>query len=406
MPGPIVRPIAPEELPRFVHAMELAFHDRPTEEGVERERLIAEPERFFVALDGDDFVGTAGACSTRLTVPGPRSLPAAGITAVGVRASHRRRGINTALMGALLGQAAERGEPLVYLWASESAIYGRFGYGIASFCAELELPTRHGTFVEGTELSGNMRLAPRDEALPQMRPVYERVAASRPGMIAMEDRWWKRLFDERKRDEDKPTFFALHEDEGVVDGYAVYQVKHEWAHSVSHNEVEVQHLIAATPSATASLWRFLRDIDLVATVKAWDRPGDEELLWLTAEPRRMKMIVSDGLWVRIVDVNRSLEGRGYASDGTLVVDVADRFRPETAARYQLVVRDGSGSCARTDAEPDLSCGIDALGAVYLGGVSFRQLARVQQMREHTPGSLARADAMFASDPSPWFGFIY
>ena len=406
MHDPTVRPIAPEELPRFVHAMELAFHDRASDEGVERERLIAEPERFFVALDGDDFVGTAGACSTHLTVPGPRSLPAAGITAVGVRASHRRRGINTALMAALLDQAAERGEPLVYLWASESAIYGRFGYGMASFCAELELPTRHGAFVEGTEMGGRIRLAPRDEALPLMRPVYERVAAWRPGMVAMEDRWWKRLFDERKRDEDKPTFFALHESEGVVDGYAVYQVKHEWAHSVPNNELEVQHLIAATPCATASLWRFLLDIDLIATVKAWDRPADEELLWLAAEPRRMKLIVSDGLWVRLVDVRRSLEGRGYASDGTVVFDVADRFRPQTTARYELVVRDGSGSCTRTDAEPDISCGVDALGATYLGGVSFRQLARVQQMRELTPGALARADVMFASDPSPWFGFIY
>lgn len=402
-----IRSIDPDELRAFMQTVLFAFHEGELEEGVELERLILEPDRYFAALDGDLMVGTAGACSTRLTVPGARSLPAAGVTAVGVIPSHRRRGITTRMMATLLDQAAERAEPLVYLWASESAIYGRFGYGMASFCTELEMTTYRSAFVPGVQAGGRLRALPREQALPLMRPVYDAVAASRPGMIEIDDRWWRWLFFERKRDKDEPPFFAVHEDpDGTVDGFAVYSVKHEWPHGVASNELKVRWLIAASPAATAGLWRYLLDVDLIATVKAWDRPADEELLWLVREPRRLKLTTSDGLWLRLIDIPAALAGRRFGSDGRLVLEVEDAFRPATSGRYELVVEGGEGTCRRTDAEPDLSSGVAALGAAYLGGSSFRQLERAHQVREVTPGALERADAMFASDPSPWFGFIF
>src|SRR5215207_677676 len=216
-----IRAIGPDELPTFMQALVQAFHGRYREEDLERERLIAEPDRYFAAFDGDVIVGTAGACSTALTVPGGLSLPAPGITAVGVLPSYRRRGINTRLMGTLLDQAAERGEPLAYLWASESAIYGRFGYGMASLCTEIEMAADRSAFVPGVRTGARVRVLPRERALPRMRPVSDEVARTRPGMIAVDDRWWRALWQERKRDEDRPPFFALHEDDdGTVDGYA------------------------------------------------------------------------------------------------------------------------------------------------------------------------------------------
>lgn len=403
-----IRSIAPEELPAFMRTLEHAFHGgHQLEESIQFERRIFEPDRYFVALEGDEMVGTAGACTTRLTVPGARSLTAPGVTAVGVLPSHRRRGINTRLMGALLDQAAERDEPLVYLWASESPIYGRFGYGMAAWCTELEIGTDRSAFGPAVRIEGRVRALPREQALPLMRPVYERVAASRPGMVALEDRWWTWMFLQSKKDEDEPLFFAVHEDpDGVADGYVAYKVKDEWQHGVSANKLKVEQLIAASPTASAGLWRYLLDVDLVATVKAWDRPADEELLWFVQEPRRLKLMTSDGLWVRLVDVAASLAGRRYGSDGRLVFEVDDGFRPGTSGRYELIVEAGEGACTRTDAEPEIACSVAALGAAYLGGPSFRQLERAYQVRELAPNALARADAMFSSDPSPWFGFVF
>jgi predicted acetyltransferase len=402
-----IRAIAPDELPAFMSTLEFAFHGREHEDDLEQERLIAEPDRYFVALDGDRMVGTAGACTTRFTVPGGGSITAPGVTAVGVLASHRRRGINTRLMAALLDQAAERGEALAYLWASESAIYGRFGYGMASLSADIELAANRSAFVDGVEVPGRVRLLPRDEALPLMRTAYDAAAAERPGMIAVDDQWWQWLFFERKKDRDEPLFFAVHLDGAdVPDGYAVYTVKHEWPHGVPTNELEVQNMVCATAGAEAALWRYLCDVDLVATVRARHRPPDDASLWLMREPRRLHFTLGDGLWLRIVDVCSALAARRYSADGRLVLEVRDAFRPATSGPYELTVEGGEGTCRRTDAEPELVCGIGALGAAYLGGSSFRQLRRAQQVDEVEPGALARADAMFAWDPAPWFGFIF
>lgn len=401
-----IRTIAPDEVDDFVKVLVRAFHGQWVLEDAEADRLIAEPDRWFVASDGDEVVATAGACTTELTVPGG-SLPAPGITAVGVLPSHRRRGINTLLMRAILDQAAERDEPLAYLWASETPIYGRFGYGIASLCTLLEMPADRSAFVPGVPITGRVRLRERDAALPLMRPVYDMVAATRPGMIAIDDRWWSALWFRRKEDEDKPQFFALHEDDaGVVDGYAVYTVKHDWTANVPAHVLEVDRLISANAEATAALWRFLFDVDLIATVKADDRPVDDDLLWLVADTRRLKALMQDGLFVRVLDVERALSGRRYSADGRVVLEIDDAFRPSTSGRYELVVDGGEGSCRRTDAEADLALGVTPLGSTYLGGVSFRQLARAHQVTERSPGALARADAMFAWDPSPWFGFVY
>ena len=401
-----IRAIEQDELPRFVETLATAFHDAVTPEWVESESMVAEPDRYLVAIDGDRFVGTAGACTTRFTVPGG-SVTAPGITAVGVVPSHRRRRINTELMRAQLDEAARRGEPLAYLWASESPIYPRFGYGMASLCAELEVSTDRSAFVEGTPLAGTVHLLPREEALPMMRPAYDAAAAARPGMIALDDRWWQWLFRVSKEDEDEPRFYAVHVDDGgTPDGFAVYRVKHDWRFSVPSNELKVQRMVCADTGAEAALWRFLFDVDLIATVKAWDRPADDTILWLVQEPRRLRFTVADGLWVRLLDVPASLAARRYAADGRLVVEVRDGFRPSTSGRYELVVDGGSATCVPTDSEPDLRCDVAALGAVYLGGPTFGQLHRAHQVEEVRQGAVARATAMFSWEPSPWFGFVF
>lgn len=403
----VIRSIEADELPAFMKTLELAFHGSDEAEQLENEQLIAEPDRYFAAFDGDRIVGTAGACTTRLTLPGRRSTIAPGITAVGVLPSHRRRGINTRLMAALLDQAAERGETLAYLWASESPIYGRFGYGMASLCAELEMPTRRSAFVDGVEILGRVHLLEREDALPMMRHVYDETSAARAGMIEMTERFWEWLFKPQRRDKDERAFFALHEDDrGVPDGYAVYKVKHDWSHGVPSNELKVDQMVCANAGAEAALWRYLFDIDLVATVKAWDRPPDDAVLWLVQEPRLLRFSVSDGLWVRLLDVGAALEARGYAADGRLVLEVHDDLRPETSGRFELVVSDGAGSCSRTSAEPEVEGRVAGWGAAYLGGTSFQQLGRAQQLWERSPGALARADAMFHAEPSPWFGFVF
>jgi predicted acetyltransferase len=196
--------------------------------------------------------------------------------------------------------------------------------------------------------------------------------------------------------------YAVHFDElGEADAYAVYWVKHDWTESLPAGTMNLKECIASTPSGYADIWRYLFDVDLVAKVEAWNRPADEPLLHLLREPRRLRFSVGDGLWLRLVDVVASLEARSYATDDRIVVEIDDPFRPETSGTYELIAEGGAGRSARTDAEADLSGSVNILGATYLGGTSFHQLAWAGQVVEHSTGALDRADAMFASTPAPW-----
>ena len=402
-----IRAIAPEEYEAFSRVLEEAFSEKIRADELENERKIAEFDRCLVAVDGDEFVGGSSAASLRIGVPGGAAVPVAGITGVGVKPTHRRRGINTALMRRQLDEARDRGEALAALHASEGGIYGRFGFGMGTFIGSIEIEVAGTAFVRGYRLSGRVRLLSRDDALPLMRSVYDRARRLRPAGIELDDRWFEWLFFVGEADKDEPPFWAVHEsDEGEPDACAVYKVKHEWPGSVPKLELKVELLLAATPQAHADMWRYVFDIDLVDRVKAWNRPVDEPLLHLLQDPRRLGLSVKDGMWIRLVDVAAALEARGFATDGRVVLEVRDPFCAWNEGRYSVEVSSGRAACQPTEDEPDIACSVNDLGAVYLGGSTFAQLARAGLVTEARPGGLSAADALFTSDVAPWSAVFF
>jgi predicted acetyltransferase len=401
-----IRTIDDDEFEECLRSLELSFSGVITPEDVRRERLIAETDRWLAAFDDGRMVGGAAAASYRFTVPGGAQVRAAGVTAVGVQPTHRRRGINTSLMRAQLDDVRARGESIAVLYASEGGIYGRFGYGLSSFLGEIDMEVGRSAYIRGYRTTGRVRLLTRGDALPLMRPVYDSAQERRPGMIAVDDRWWEWLFFEEEKEKDEPTFFAVHDTDGVADAFATYRVKHEWIDSLPNLELSVRQLVAITPQAYADIWRYLFDIDLVRRVKAWNRPVDEPLFFLMQEPRRLRFRMSDALRVRLVELPAALEARGYVGDGRIVVEVEDGFCPWNEGRFTLDVTAGTATCGRTGDEPDIACSAADLGAIYLGGTTFRQLHRAGRVAELRPGGLDRADTLFASDPAPWSSFIF
>ena len=401
-----IRTIAEDEFEVYLRAIGLSFSGATTAEDVERERLVVEIDRCLAALDEGRIVGGAMAVSFHITVPGGTQVAAAGVTGVGVQPTHRRRGINTSLMRAQLDDIRSRGEPIAALYASEGGIYGRFGYGLASFLGEIDLEVGRSSFIRGYRSTGRVRLLPRSDALPLMRQVYDRAQPRLPGMIALDDRWWECLFFEGEKDKDDPRFLAVHDTDGVPDAFASYRVKHDWTDSLPKLELTVGHLVATSPQAYADIWRYVFDIDLVDRVKASNRPVDDPLFHLIEEPRRLRFRTGDGLRVRLVDVPAALQARGYVGSGRIVVGVEDPFCPWNEGRYGLEVTGGAATCQRTDDEPDIACSATDLASTYFGGTSFRQLHRAGRVDERRPGGLERADALFASDPAPWSSFFF
>jgi predicted acetyltransferase len=402
-----IRTIREDEYETAARSLEMAFSGRISDEDLAQDRPVTEFDRWYAAFDDGRIVGNAAAASYRMTVPGGATVPTAGITSVGVLPTHRRRGINTALMRKQLDDVHARGEPLAALYASEGGIYGRYGFGVAAFLGEINLEVGRSDFIRGYRQAGSVRLLEREEALPLARPVYDAERARRPGMIEVDDRWWEWMFlESAKKREEEPTRYAVHEVEGVADAFATYTVKHEWPASIARLELTVRRLVASTPQGSADIWRYLFDIDLVHTVDAWNRPADEPLLDLMQEPRRLRFGLMDGLYVRVVDVSTALTARTYATDERLVLEVSDPFCPWNEGRWLLRTASEGVTCEPSDAEADLACTATDLGAVYLGGFGFRRLHRAGRVRELTAWALARADAAFGWDPAPWCAFMF
>jgi len=376
----------------------------PIDDQFQRVERVLPPERMHAAWEKGVAVGGAGAFPFMLTVPGGR-VAAAGVTAVAVLPTHRRRGVLRALMRAQLDACRERGESVAYLWATEDTIYGRFGYGIASFTAEIDLPRERSAYSASFEPAGNARMVPLSEAEDVVAPIYERVAAGTPGMFARSSAWWqaRALVDPewRRRGGGELQCVVLELGAGSA-AYGLYRLNVAFDRGVQTGSVEVIEAMGNSPEATRALWRFLLDIDWMARIRAALLPVDHPLLLLLAEPRRLRFNVRDGLWVRLVDIATALSGRSYAGQGSIVIDVADRFCPWNEGRWHVT----AGGVERTDGEPELRCDVATLGSAYLGGFTWAQLARAFRVEELQPGAVGRADVLFQGERAPWCPEIF
>ncbi|WP_086826900.1 GNAT family N-acetyltransferase [Streptomyces sp. NRRL B-24572] len=402
-----IRPTTADDLGVFVDTLHTAFArfpDTPAEDGSGVWWSAFEMDRGLLALAEDGRpVGTAAAYSFELTLPGEAVVPVGGVTAVGVLPSHRRRGVLSAMMRHQLAELRARGEFLSVLLASEAPIYGRFGYGPATYTGRLTVPRRQASLDlpragTGSD-TGSVEVLRRAECGEVLEEVYDRYRRAQPGALSRPHHWWERGAGQPPV-APAPRHVAVHRDaDGVPDGYATYALG-------DGDTLTVDETIATDDAVFTALARFLLGHDLVDRVVFKHVPSGHPLRWRLADFRAGEVGGdTDWLWVRVLDVPGALTARGWFADGELVLDVDDPFLGEHG-RHLLTVRDGKAECVPTDREPDLSLDVRDLGSVYLGGTAPSTLVRAGHVRAHRPGAAALADALFRGERAPhclhWF----
>lgn len=399
-----VRRVAPDEFDAF-HAVDAAaFGYIPSAESLAARRQRWNPARAFTADEGGQLVASSDIAPFQMAVPGGALLPMAGVTSVGVRPTHRRRGLLTAMMHTLLEDAREHDEPLAGLYASESIIYGRFGYGLAIEGQWFEIDRNYATFASAPSTPGAARMVEAADARAHAERVWARALEQRPGMTARSTEQWDYRFGTTSSGQ--AQFYALYEDDGRCEGYVAYAIRNvDRPDGIPANEVNIVELVAATDAANASLWRHMLSLDLTQTVKTTYRSAralDDPLPLMLADPRRLQRRPRDGVWLRIVDAEAALRARQYNAGGQLVIEVQDEFCPWNAGRYEIACEARSPADVRVTAtSPDLILPAASLAAIYLGGTKPSVLARAGRAEERTAGALHLADAMFGWDVAPW-----
>jgi predicted acetyltransferase len=417
--GVDIRLIRSDEIGAFARSMSVPFL-WPMATDADRERWLRELQveigRSWAVDDRGHFVGNAGILSRRVTLPaGPDGLcpevAMTAVTAVGVHPTHRRRGILRRLMGLMLDDGRAKGEVVAGLTASESSIYGRYGFGWAVTGSRAVIAADRSAFSVAAP-SLDIELLFGDEATKVVPALFDRVSRRYAGQVNRDDETWAYLLADHtdERDGASATLYAAC-DQGV----ASWRAKRiDDRDDVEGVRLFVHDLIGETAEVEAALWRFALDTDLVREVVAFPRPMDEPLRHRLVDPRQLRTTrLSDVLWLRILDTPGALTARGYLRAGRLVVDVrapastptgADGIDgPDPAAgRWTLEAGPDGSTCrpAAAGESSDLTLGVAELSTLLAGEIRASTLAAAGKVREHRSGALSDADALFVAGRTP------
>ncbi|MFF4837230.1 GNAT family N-acetyltransferase [Streptomyces sp. NPDC001315] len=405
-----VRPITEPEFREWQRALETGFLRAPAlpEEQIEARRNLFVPGRLLGAFDGARCVATFRSFAQELTAVGGTPVPADAISNVTVTATHRRRGLLTRMMSQDLATAKERGDVVATLIAAEYPIYGRYGFGPATWMAEWTVDvTRTGLDPRrpAPDDGGRIDLVDGEDVRKLGPELHERVRRAQPGAIDRDELWWRaRTGLVRFVSSWTEPFHAVYRSaDGEVEGLVAYTCDDKWDDAKQpRNTASVRWLIAATPAAERALWRYLCSIDWITQVKTGWRAPDDLLPLFFPDPRAARITTqADWLWVRILDVVRALESRTYGAPGELVLEVVDGAGL-TGGRYRLeAAADGTGVCTATTANADLTLDVGELATLWLGDESAVRLAALGRVREERAGAARVADALLRTSRRPW-----
>lgn len=342
-------------------------------------------------------------------VPGGR-LKVAGLTWVGVHPQWRRRGLLRAIIAEHFAHCRDRGEPVSLLFAAEAAIYGRFGYGLASRQVNLTLPRRAAL----REVPGTEGLDVRIETMSPDRhgELIARLHGSieRPGWVTRETpelaAMWLCDAPIFRRGSEEQRIIVVERD-GEPVGYALFRRKVDWAAAGPEGSVRVSESVASDPAVAHVLWSRLLDLDLTTELTTGDLALDDPLLSLLVDVRSGRATSKDNLWARIIDLPAALAGRQYQAAVDVVLEVSDRFIAANVGRWRVTAPAfGPASVERTDAEADLALDVRELGAAYLGGTSLTELAAAGLVTELRPGTLLPAAVAFGWPLAPVSSWVF
>ncbi|MFV1992027.1 MAG: GNAT family N-acetyltransferase [Acidimicrobiales bacterium] len=404
-----LRPITDDERRPFVIALENAFGDVPEDDVVDAWSEILEVDRTLIATDGGLIVANSGAWSLSLGVPGGPRVPMAAVTAVGVAPTHRRQGLLTRMMAQLHEQAREREEPIAGLSASDSGIYGRFGYGTATRCASAKFNTNRANPAESYSPSGTMRMVDVVDSFDVIKSIRRKYEVYQVGESTRSDDLIQIELNEGvtfDKGNGSPQMAIHRSAAGEDDGYIKFRRKGTWSENgLSQGTLNVRDLAWSSQAVFADLWRFVIDIDLVETVTTHRFGPIDNALWHTfAEPRQIQITgVADMLWLAILDVPSALAARTYEQANGLVIAV-----PMVDGSTQTVELEGSpkgATCVTTTREPDVIVPQQQLSSIYLGDQSAIALHEVGLI-EGELSAVERLAGMFKTQRLPYTGWEF
>jgi len=329
-----------------------------------------------------------------------RAMALGGVTAVGTLPEYRRRGLLRAITRRAFAEMRERGQSVAALWASQAAIYQRYGYSLASMQNIYRIDSVDIGFADGSDGSARIERVDVERGLPTIKQLYRDFIADRTLHLHRSQVLWRNNALSAS-DATGPAHVAIAYRDAAPVGHLVYHVRSaKVAHRSRQQELTIRDLAWLDVDAYRSLWSWIKLHDLVGRVVWLNAPPDDPALGLFVEPRLLHAEPREGVWVRVVDAPAALTARGYHVDGAIAIEIAeDPLAPWNAGRVLLEASSEGANVSRTTRTPDIVLGAKALASLFCGARSARQL-KTFGLLDGDATAIDRATQIFATRHAP------
>ncbi len=317
---------------------------------------------------------------------GGKLVPMVGIAAVSVAPEWRGQGAALVLMQETLRELQDRHVPISTLYPAVQRLYRQVGYEQGG--------TRYRWHIDCDRIQVTdppLPVSPMAVDIARLRSLQQQQAAYHNGHLDRAPVLWNNLLDMSKQALFLYQFGPTDQPQGYV---AFHQGRQG-----DRTQIDVLDWVVTSPAALKTLWAFLGSHRSQIDQVQW-RSGLIDPLALGLPNQEAKPGDGDRWMVRIVDVVRALECRGYPLNLTadLYLTVQDDLLSANTDTFRLSVANGQGQVTRQAGE-GLSLSIQGLAALYTGLFSPTQL-RWMRWLEGSDQAVAIATQMFATG-SPW-----
>lgn len=395
-----LRPATESEMEQFGRATSYAYGGASGDGADNFLPQVIRPEWTMFAFDGPKVAATFSTIPFTMRANG-LALAMGGVCCASTEPEYRRQGLLRQIMTQELNRMGAQGRSVATLWASQAAIYQRFGFSMASVNRQYTVDTVDIRFIDGN--GGHLPVSRVDgpRGMDIVDTVYHAFIAPRTGYLHRTDILWKsRIFKDNIKN-DGPFYIAIAFEDEQPMGYIVYTLRaRKVSHIARHQEIVVRDLAWLSPDAYRSLWSFLARHDLVGRIWWGQVPSDDPAPEFFLEPRLLHSEDREGLWLRIVDVAGALQGRGYQATDKLILAVeGDDLVAGNNGVWQVDASPEATRVTRSHASPDVRLSIKALASLYTGFRDAQSLA-AWGLLQGEPDAIERLTRLFATRHAP------
>jgi len=413
-------PVTKSNIFEWRQSVRRVFGDIPKKETVLRmikDRFMVDYEnwdnpsdRLIAAVDPytNKIIGTGGADKYKITIPGGKNINMAGIAYMGTAPTHKRKGIFSAMMKKLHNQAKDRGDAIAGLWASQSLLYSRFGYGLASLREDWNINSSHSQLVNYKNENIRFEFVDKEKALSIIPDIYEEYRKCQNGATDRTKGYWKYLLHEDESSKYNQSgisgfFFVVAYKNKKPCGYVFYNFNKESgvAHEDDKGTLIIQELISTDRESNASLWDYIFGVELVEEITINRRAPNDPLYLMLENPRRLNRITLDGLWVRIIDPIKMLEDRKYNYEGKINIRLTGQNQKDIEGTYSIDTDGENSEVKKVSGKSDITMRPSDLSSIYFGAISPLEQFQAGNLEAKSSNALSVLSKFFAVEQQPW-----